>query len=97
MLFAIWCRDAPGAQFRRAAALAEHRRYVDRWAASLLLSGPLLAEDDVTRCGQLFVLDVADRTSAEAFLAGDPFTAAEVFGETKLCSFQPVFRDGRRT
>ena len=76
--------------------LPEHRAYVDAHAPMLVMSGPLLASDGTTRTGQLFILDVPDRQTAERFIADDPFTRAGLFTDIEVDGFVIVFRDGQR-
>ncbi|MFC6886551.1 MULTISPECIES: YciI family protein [Actinomadura] len=93
--FAVRCRDVAGSGPLREASLDAHRRYVDARADMIALSGPLVAEDGATRCGQLFVLAVASREAAEAFVADDPFTRAGVFAAVEIDALLPVFGNGR--
>lgn len=92
----VLCRDVPDSGALRRSVLAEHRRYVDERAGLIRFSGPLLAEDGETRCGQLFVLEVATRQDAEEFVAADPFTRAGVFASVEIDGLLPVFADGTR-
>lgn len=96
MHYVVVCRDAEPGSDRRQAALDEHRRHVDRYADRIVLSGPLLADDGTTRCGQLFVLELPDRASAQRFVDDDPFTRAGIFESTRVDSVHLVVRDGRR-
>ncbi|MBO2455737.1 hypothetical protein J4573_52285 [Actinomadura barringtoniae] len=92
----VLCRDVPDSGPLRKAVLAEHRRYVDERAELIRFSGPLVADDGVTRCGQLFVLEVAARQDAEEFVAADPFTRAGVFATVEIDAVLPVFSEGAR-
>ncbi len=96
MYFVVTCRDGAASAPDRAAVLAAHRDHVDRYAEQLVLSGPLLEADGQTRCGQLFVLDVATMAAARQFADDDPFTAAGIFESVRVGAFLPIFRDGRR-
>lgn len=96
MYFVVSCRDGECAAEQRKASLAAHRDHVDRYAAHLVLSGPLLRADGVTRCGQLFVLDVEELATAQRFAEEDPFALAGIFVSVQVDGFLPMFRDGRR-
>jgi uncharacterized protein YciI len=96
MHFVIWCQDGADVDLVRAATLQSHRDYVDSYAAQVILSGPLLADDGVERRGQLFVLDVPGRQDAEEFIDNDPFTIAGVFATTEVRRFKLVFRRSQR-
>ncbi|TDD20887.1 YciI family protein [Actinomadura sp. KC06] len=95
--YVVLCRDVPDSAVLRRSVLDEHRRYVDERADLIKLSGPLLGPDGTTRRGQLFVLDVPDRQSAEAFISADPFTRAGVFATVDIDPLLPIFGNGRRT
>ncbi|MHB1771712.1 MAG: YciI family protein [Acidimicrobiales bacterium] len=96
MHFAVVCRDVEDSTERRRTALADHRRYVDARSASILASGPLLADGSEERVGQLFLLDVADRAAVEAFVADDPLTHAGVFAEVSITRIELKFQSGAR-
>jgi hypothetical protein len=96
MHYAVICWDKDGSAELRRACLDAHRDYVDAHASALLVSGALLAEDGETRVGQLFVLDVPDRTDAESFVASDPLTASGVFRDVAITGMAVKFRGGKR-
>ena len=96
MLFAIVCTDQADTAQRRARALDAHRAYINEWMHSLVTSGTLLDDDDATRNGQLYVIDVADREAAEAFVREDPFTQADLFETTLVRRIRPVIVNGKR-
>lgn len=96
MNFAVVCWDAEGTAELRRTSLAAHRDYVDVHAATLVLSGALLADEGDVRIGQLFVLDVADRHEAEAWVASDPLTAAGVFRDVVITPIAVKFSAGER-
>jgi uncharacterized protein YciI len=92
----IVCRDGGGGHAARASALSAHRDYVDKHADAIVLSGPLVGSDGVTRIGQLFVLDVPDLAEARRLVEEDPFTVAGAWGSIAIDGLIVVFRDGRR-
>ena len=96
MHFVVIGTDAPASMPHRTASLADHRRYVDDWAGSIVLSGPLLADDSDMRTGQFYVLEVTDRSVAEAFINEDPFTKAGVFDRIEITRLLPKFEARRR-
>lgn len=96
MHFAVICWDAAGSAERRRASLEAHRGYVDAHADVLVVSGALLADEGGARIGQLFVLDVADREAAEAFVAADPLSLSGVFGDVVITPMAVKFLAGER-
>lgn len=94
--YVVLCRDAECSAAVRATALAAHRAHVDNWAASIVLSGPLVDDDGEQRIGQFYVLGVESRTDAEEFVGGDPFTQAAVFTSVEVTRLLPRFLHGIR-
>lgn len=90
-------KDNQPSEGLRAAALADHRRYVDLHANCIVISGPLLADDSDLRIGQFFLLEVESRHDAESFIADDPFTRAGIFGAVQISRVETKFKMGRRT
>lgn len=86
MAWMITAGDAPGADAMRAvAALMDAMwAYEPENRARILAAGSLRADDGVTKTGSLYVIDVATRTEADAFLAADPATRAGMCGETRI-------------
>lgn len=96
MLFAVVCSDHADTGSLRARTLDAHRAYIDTCAHALVTSGPLLDDDGSTRNGQLYIIDVADRESADAFVRDDPFTQADLFATVIVRRIKPVIVDGER-
>lgn len=96
MPFLITCRDVPNSAPLRASWLPAHRLHVNEHAEQLLLSGPLTEDDGQRRIGQVFVLDVVDRTAAQQFIDGDPFTRAGMFADIHVDRIELRFEQGRR-
>lgn len=77
--FLVICRDHTNTAQIRQAELAAHRDHVNSYRYLIVMSGPLLADDDDTRIGQMYVLRASDRTYVESFVMDDPFTRANIF------------------
>lgn len=76
MLFTIYCLDRPGTYDTRLKMRPEHKKHLAQSIAKgvqLKLSGPLVADDNATMIGSLFVVEVPNREAAEAFYKSDPF------------------------
>lgn len=78
MYFAVICKDKPGQPELRPATRPAHVEYLGTFKDRILIAGPLLGGDGAPN-GSLIVIDLEDRTAAEAFCAGDPYAKAGVF------------------
>ena len=95
MLFALMCTDKPDAFDLRMSTRPEHLGYLEQRKAEIVQGGALLDNEGKPR-GSLLVIDVADRTAAEAFAAADPYAQAGVFEAVVIRPFRTVFKDGAR-
>jgi uncharacterized protein YciI len=73
MLFSIHCMDRAGALQARLENYAAHRAHLNSTSTTIVLAGPVAAEDAETPVGSMFVIDAKDRAEAEAFNREDPF------------------------
>jgi uncharacterized protein YciI len=73
MLFSIHCMDRAGALQARLDNYAAHRAHLNGTSTTIVLAGPVAAEDAETPVGSMFVIDAKDRAEAEAFNREDPF------------------------
>lgn len=89
MHFSIACTDKPGALPLRQANRPAHLAYLEAAGPTLALAGPLLGADGQP-VGSLLIVEVADRGTAEAFAAGDPYAKAGVFADVTITPFRPV-------
>jgi uncharacterized protein YciI len=81
--FVLTCIDRPDALERRLAARADHLAYVRERLAMVKLAGPFLNEAS-EMAGSMFVIEAPDRAAVEAFAAGDPYRAADVFERVEI-------------
>lgn len=84
MLYSIYCEDAPDTHDLRAQHLVEHRAYLDRFADKIFFSGPLQSDDALTAHGSLFILNVANRSEAEAYIHNEVFYKAGIFAKVTI-------------
>jgi uncharacterized protein len=87
MLFWLHIQDKPGRVETRKKFVDKHRAYQKERGADIQLSGPLLAEDGETMIGSIFFIDAPDRAGVEQFIANDPFTKNDVWGDSVLTRF----------
>lgn len=90
MNFALYCIDKAGHSQVRADNRPAHLDYLKANLDRLMIAGPLLADDGVTVQGSLLVIEAADRASAEAFAAGDPYANAGLFESVTIRAFKKV-------
>jgi len=87
MLFCLHIQDKPDRVETRKQFVDEHRAYQKDCGVDVTLSGPLLAEDGGTMIGSIFFIEAPDRAGVEKFIAKDPFTRNDVWGESVLTRF----------
>jgi uncharacterized protein YciI len=81
-LFAITCKDKPGALETRLAARPVHLDYL-KASKGLKLAGALLDETG-SPIGSLLIVEADDIAGAQAQADNDPFTAAGVFESVEV-------------
>jgi uncharacterized protein YciI len=91
MLYVIHCIDKPGKAEVRAANRIAHLGYLTTYGEKVVAAGPTLSEDGETMTGSLLILDFAGREEAEEFVAGDPYTMAELFETVTIQPWKKVF------
>lgn len=79
MLWAIYCIDKANTAATRDEYLKVHRSFLDTKERDIMFSGPLQSDDAAVNVGSLFILNVATRNEAQAFIDAEPFNNAGVF------------------
>jgi uncharacterized protein YciI len=87
MLFCLHIMDKPGRVDKRVSLVDEHRAYQKECGVEITLSGPLMADDGETMIGSMFLIEAPDKAAVEGFIAGDPFTKNDVWGDMTLTRF----------
>jgi uncharacterized protein YciI len=90
MLFVIHALDRAGALPERLAHYEAHKAFLSDTSAfqvSIVLSGPLTADDAQTMLGSLFVIQAPDRGTVERFNAADPFHRAGIWERVTITGF----------
>jgi uncharacterized protein YciI len=90
-LYAITCQDKPGHLDLRLERRPDHVAYLKTQEAVIRLAGPRL-DAEGKMCGSLFVIEVDDLAAAQAFSAGDPFTAV-LFETVQITGFTKTMGD----
>jgi uncharacterized protein YciI len=84
MLWIVLCTDQPDTQRLREMHLSAHRAYLDTQEDVLVLGGARLLDDGQTATGSFFVINVQERSQAQAFSENDPFKQAGVFALVQI-------------
>ncbi|WP_372800307.1 YciI family protein [Paracoccus seriniphilus] len=86
-LFAVTCRDKPGALQIRLDTREAHLEYLKN-SDIVFMAGPLLEEGEMR--GSLVVLDTEDMASAQAWVDGDPYGHAGLFQSVEIREWKKV-------
>jgi hypothetical protein len=82
------CLDKPGMEEIRAAAMPGHREYLDNAGIKIVMSGPLVDDDDPDKViGSLYVMEAQSRNHLEEFLNGDPLVQADIWKSKNIQAF----------
>lgn len=90
MLFAIHAIDRAGALDTRLAHYDAHKAFLadtSAFGVTIVMSGPLVADDGTTMIGSLFLVEAPDKSAVERFNAADPFRAAGIWDRIAITGF----------
>jgi uncharacterized protein len=87
MHFIIHCLDKPGSIDKRRAHFEAHKAYVAASPIKVVISGPLVAEDNETPIGSCFLVEAADLAQVETLNRNDPFYKADLWGSISIHPF----------
>jgi len=87
MIYAIHCLDHEGAVQKRLDHYEAHKAYLAKSPLKTLISGPLLADDDETMIGSLFVVEADSLEQVKAFNHDDPFRHAGLWASVNIHPF----------
>ena len=90
MFFVLHARDKAGALDIRQANYEAHKAFLADTSAhdvSMIMSGPLVADDGKTMIGSLMIMEAPDRATVEAFNRADPFYAAGIWEKIDISAF----------
>ncbi len=87
MHYVIHCLDHPGAVQKRLDHYEAHKAYLGSAAMKTVMSGPLMADDEVTMIGSCFVVEAASLANVQAFNANDPFNKAGLWQTISIRPF----------
>jgi uncharacterized protein YciI len=90
MFFVLHGFDKEGALEARLANYQAHKAFLadtSRHGVSMVISGPLVADDGKTMIGSLMILEAPDRAAVETFNRADPFHAAGIWEKVEITAF----------
>lgn len=87
MHYIVHCLDKPDGLPLREANYDAHKAYLGGGPIKILVSGPLLADDETTMIGSLFLVEAASHGEVLAFHRNDPFFAAGVWEHVNIHAF----------
>ena len=94
MHFTLYALDVPDSAGLRARHVQAHKAYLDQAPLRILVSGPLLEDDNETINGSFFLLEAQDKAQVLAFNREDPFTQAGIWKSVEIRHFAK-WRDNR--
>lgn len=74
-----------------------HDAYWEEHLGRVRFGGPILSDDGQTRMGQVLLLDVDDRATAERIVSNDPFVQVGCFESWSVHRFRMSVEAGRLT
>ncbi|MDX2495258.1 MAG: YciI family protein [Desulfuromusa sp.] len=89
MLFLIRCIDKKDHLPVRQKIRPSHVAYLKSFGEKLFAAGAILDETE-NMCGSVVILDLTDKSEAEAFAAGDPYAKAGLFEATTIDRWNKV-------
>jgi uncharacterized protein len=87
MHYIVHCIDHDGAVEKRLANYDAHKAYLGNGAMKTVISGPLLADDNETMIGSLFLFEADSKDAVVAYNKADPFTKAGVWKSVSIHPF----------
>ena len=88
MLYVLICEDKPNSEELRKSIRSDHLSYLADF--DVRYAGPMLSDDESAMVGSIIVIEVDDRSQAEAFAAGDPYGASGLFARVTIRPFRQV-------
>lgn len=87
MHYVVHCLDHENAVDKRLAHYDAHKSYLAAADVRTVISGPLLADDNETMIGSMFVLEADDKEAVVAFNRADPFNQANLWKSVSIHPF----------
>ncbi len=94
MHFILYALDVENSAPLRAKYVEAHKAYLSQASVKILVSGPLLEDDNETINGSCFLLEAQDKEQVLAFNRNDPFMQAGIWKSVEIRHFAK-WRDNR--
>lgn len=89
-MFVVHCKDKPGALQIRLDNRAAHLEFLNANIAHVVAAGPVQNDDRTGMVGSVLILDFAERSALDAFLAEDPYARAGLFESVTVLPWKKV-------
>ena len=87
MHYIIHCLDKPNSVEKRLAHYDAHKAYLADAPVKIVISGPLVADDEETMIGSCFLIEADSLEAVEAFNRNDPFHKADLWDRISIRPF----------
>ena len=87
MLYAVICKDKPGALQTRLGTRAAHLAYIEA-TGIVKMAGPFL--EDGQMCGSLVIVEAETLAAAQDWAANDPYAKAGLFASATVTEWKKV-------
>ena len=87
MHFVIHCIDKPNASQTRTRHFEAHKAYLSDSEIKVIISGPLVAEDNATAIGSCFLIQAEDLAQVKEFNRNDPYFKAGLWESVSIHPF----------
>ena len=87
MHYVVHCLDHPGHVEKRLENYDAHKSYLGAAEINIVISGPLMADDEETMIGSMFLIEAGSLAEVQAFHEADPFYAAGIWKDVSIRPF----------
>ena len=87
MHYVIHCLDHAGHVQKRLDHYDAHKAYLSNPPVKIVISGPLLDDDEETMIGSMFLVEADSLDEVQAFHTNDPFYAAGIWEKVSIRPF----------
>ncbi|MEJ2458566.1 MAG: YciI family protein [Novosphingobium sp.] len=87
MHYVIHCLDKPNSVEKRLAHYDAHKAYLSDPPVRIVISGPLVADDEQTMIGSCFLVEADSLADVEAFNHNDPFYKIDLWERISIRPF----------
>ena len=92
--YILYACDKPGALGLRMASRPAHLDWAKRHADSILMAGPIFADDGTTFVGSVFVVEMESLEAVRQWASDDPYARAGLFATVDIRPFRWLIGNG---